>query len=78
MSEAPLHPRRIAAALKCVSDNGLTGAVDIPTDVQETCLAALKMLHKAQRAAGLTPEVADVGSHVLGVVDYVRSALLRK
>lgn len=78
MSEAPLHPRRVAAAIERVNDHDLRGWVDIPGDVQETCLAALKMVQKAQRAAGLTPEVADVGSHVLGVVDYVRSAFLRK
>jgi hypothetical protein len=79
MTEAPLHPRRIQAALEWLEDEtafecGQNGG----TDQRETCLAALTLLQKTQRATGLTPEIADVGAHMLGMVDYVKKGFLRK
>lgn len=77
MSEAPLHPRRIQATLDWLGDGGPDDS-NMPDEVYQTLRAALKLLQKAQAATGLTPEVADVGSHVLGVLDYVKRGLTRK
>lgn len=81
VSEAPLHPRRIADTIEALTlataANHEEGEI-LTQDQYETCLHGLRMLRKAQKATGLTPEVADVGSHVLGVLDYVKKALVRK
>jgi hypothetical protein len=79
VTEAPLHPRRLAAALKWLKEGG--SAIDdcaIPPEHHETIKLSLKLILNSQRRVGLTPEAADIGSHVLGVVDYVKKALTRK
>jgi len=43
----------------------------------ETLVSALKLIRKGQRGVGLSPEIADVGSHVIGVLDYVKKGLSR-
>lgn len=76
--DAPLHPRRIQDALEWLAERDPNFIHDVGMDAVESAQAALKMIQKAQRATGLTPEVADVGSHVLGVLDYVKKGLTRK
>lgn len=79
MSEAPLHPRRLAAALQWLTEGG--SAIDdcvIPPEHRESIKTALKLVLSSQQRVGLTPEVADVGSHLIGVFDYVKRGLTRK
>ncbi len=75
---APLHPNRVAETLKRLSEPDSRGWVALDAGQQNTCKAALKMLQKAQRATGLTPEVADAVTHGLGMLDYVKKALKPK
>jgi hypothetical protein len=71
--DAPLHPRRIKAALHWLADEDYASRIEGQT--LETCLAALKLVSKGQQATGLTPEVADLGKNVLGVLDYVKKGI---
>lgn len=77
-TEAPLHPRRIAVALRTLELERKHDEKVFDSEVAETFEAALKLIQKTQRATGLTPEIADVGAHMLGMVDYVKKGFLGK
>lgn len=71
MSDAPLHPRRIRAALEYLQQGPLNSELlpgevialgAISTEVLVTCRTALHWIAQAQQKTGLTPEVVDVGS----------------
>ena len=80
MSEAPLHPRRIAAALKWLREieQDLPGPIGMRAEDHETLRALLKVMQKAQAATGLTPGVVDAIGHASGVLDYVKKTLIPK
>jgi hypothetical protein len=75
MIEAPLHPRRVESTLLWLRRDGVKL---LDTQQYETLVSALKLIRKGQRNVGLSAEVADVGSHVLGVLDYVKKGLTRR
>jgi hypothetical protein len=75
MTEAPLHPRRIESTLLWLRREGLR---QLPTEHYETLVSTLKLIRKGQRSVGLSPDVADVGHHMMGLWDYVKKGLPRR
>lgn len=63
-----LHPRRIEETLKVLNTQGLSGGVYVSAIEQETCIAALKLLQKSQKAMGLTANIVDAGAVGLELV----------
>jgi hypothetical protein len=74
VTDAPLHPRRIEETLEWLRRERPENLLG---DHYETLVSALKLLRKTQRTVGLTTDVADLGRHVLGVLDYVKRGLPR-
>jgi hypothetical protein len=65
-TDPPLHPRRIMATLRWLQGDLYDG--ELNQEDHETCLAALRLLQKTQRATGLTSDVADVGAKGLELI----------
>ncbi len=82
MTEAPLHPRRLAAALQWLreieSDLPGCGPLGIPVEHYESMRLCLKLVLNSQQRMGLTPGVADAIGHGVSLVDYVKKALTPK
>ncbi len=74
MTDAPLHPRRVEETLAWLRRER---PVAVQGDHFETLVSALKLIRKGQRGIGLSADIADAGSHVIGLLDYVKKGLPR-
>lgn len=79
MQRPPLHPQRIAQAMRVLMDWDIRGDTHyLSQESAQTCLAALKIMQRSQVAIGITADVADLGVSVRKLVGAAAQVIKRK